>query len=270
MCRLSEALHLELCDDVRPTFVRVPRNPDRIQQPGAYPLVCQSLGVCVESPLHVQPLMSCTRLRKECAWHQAASTSASSFYTPVDSEGPLESQAKSPEQRRVQTARTGSVCSPKPTSDPCPAHQRQPATPSGPRLAVAQQRLSSRTRELSARSTSSRVQRKSRQRHRCQPIASATATRSSLHSKRSLRASRSVLKSSLSTDPPDEGSAKRTRRPKRRKAETTETAVSVLTHWQRWKIEQNTKQPPYTTNKLTKLLAALVIPTTLKSRTAYG
>ena len=172
--------------------------------------------------------------------------------------------------RAKTTARTGSVCSPKPTSDPCPTRQRQPATPSGPRLAVAQQRLSSRTRELSARSTSSRVQRKSRQRHRCQPIASATATRSSLHNKRSLRASRSVLKSSLSTDPPDEGSAKRTRRPQRRKAETTETAVSFLTHRQRWKIEQNTKQPPYTTNKLTKLLAALVIPTTLKSRTAYG
>ena len=153
--------------------------------------------------------------------------------------------------KATMTARASSVCSPKPTSDPCPAHQRHPATPSGPRLAVAQQRLSSRTRELSARSTSSRVQRKSRQRHRCQPIASATATRSSLHSKRSLRASKTILKPSLSTDPPVVGSAKRTRRPQRRKAETTETAVSFLTHRQRWKIEQNTKQPPYTTTKIT-------------------
>ena len=74
----------------------------------------------------------------------------------------------------------------------------------------------------------------------------------------------------VNTDPPVVGSAERPRQPQRRKAETTETAVSFLTHWQRWKIEQNTKQPPYTTNKLTKLLSALVIPTTLNSRTAYG
>ena len=245
--------------------------PHRKTQPVAHPLVCQSLGVCVESPLHMQPLMPCTRLRKGdvrgTRRHRHPPAASTHQWTQKD-RWSLRQNLQSKDECRPPAL---VLCA-----------RRNLLRIRVPHASATEQRQAA----LVGCSTAEAVQ--SHQRTFCtkhlESCATQVATAAPLSTDRfghfytQLSSQQTVVANitkypqiiTVNTDPPVVGSAERPRQPQRRKAETTETAVSFLTHWQRWKIEQNTKQPPYTTNKLTKLLSALVIPTTLNSRTAYG